>query len=65
MESKWFLDLDVGLFFTSMPSLIELVGIPVSSNLSEIQYFGGSFHWEVSQAQMISERDGTSNLFYI
>lgn len=47
-----------------MQSLIELVGIPVSSNLSEIQYFGGRFHWEVSQTQIISERGGTWNLFY-
>lgn len=56
-KTKWavindfILVFDPGLFFTSMLSLTELVGTPVSSNLSEIYYLSGSFHWEVSQTQ--------------
>lgn len=40
-----------GLFLTSTPSLTELDGISVNSNLSEKHYFSLSFHWKVSRTQ--------------
>lgn len=42
---------DSGMFFNYMPLSTELVGIPVSSNFSEIHSFPGCSHWEVSQKQ--------------
>lgn len=48
-----------GLFFTSMPLWTELAGISLRNNFSEIHYFSGSSHWEVSQTQKILSQKET------